>query len=292
MSSDADFTWKHKWVALVPKPFAFLSVLGSIYITQHVLRSSKRRQAVFHRILLGLSIYDTMTSLAVFMGTWMIPKGTSGVYLAGGNSATCATQGFFIQLGVGTPLYNTSLAFYYFLVIFKGWKEHQLQKVEPLFHLLPVTFSLASAIAAAAYSAYGNSNVWCWTTSDHNRLRFGLLYGPVWAAMAIVTIAMAAIYTRVYVQERKSNKWRMTGTSESNDASPSTTNNNTETGNSQGKKNRQSASSMIANQSLFYLGSFYLTWAFPSWTRISQMVNDSTPFVAISLFTIFFPLQG
>ena len=55
---------------------------------------------------------------------------------------------------------------------------------------------------------------------------------------------------------------------------------------------RKSHSKKIASQALWYVGSFYLTWIFQSWTRIAQMVNGSSPFYAIALFAIFFPLQG
>ena len=85
----SNFTWKQKWLAITPKPFAALSITGSVYIIKHVITSPTRRSCVYHRLLLGLSIYDFMTSAAVFTGTWAIPEGTSGVYLASGNASKC-----------------------------------------------------------------------------------------------------------------------------------------------------------------------------------------------------------
>merc|ERR1711982_43918 len=56
-------------------------------------------------------------------------------------------------------------------------------------------------------------------------------------------------------------------------------------------KNKK-ASSKIASQALFYILSFYLTFLFPSWTRISQMVKGFVEFPVIFLFAVFLPLQG
>ena len=55
---------------------------------------------------------------------------------------------------------------------------------------------------------------------------------------------------------------------------------------------RSSHSSKIAAQALWYVGSFYLTFLFPSWTRISQMMGTQPPFAVVACFTIFFPMQG
>ena len=78
------------------------------------------------------------------MGTWPIPIGTKGVYLASGNKATCDAQGFFQQFfGVAPPLYNGSLAVYYFLIIRYGWKNGnpKLKVAEKLLHAVPLLYA-------------------------------------------------------------------------------------------------------------------------------------------------------
>lgn len=297
----SEYSWKEIFLAITPKPFAIISLCGSTYIIKHVLTSPKRRGEVFHRILLGLSIWDFMTSIAVFLGTWPIPIDTPGVFMASGTAATCTAQGFWMQLGVGAPLYNASLSIYYFLVIFKGWKECQLKKIEPFFHGIPILFSLSTAIAVAATDSYRSSNVWCWISSDRSVFRFCFFYGPVWFALTIVTVAMIAIYGRVLVQERKTKQYREPEQS-INQRKPTIS--NLEKKNStislsirSSKRSSASRSSgqsrQIASQAMFYVGSFYLTFAFPSWTRIYQLtMNKQPPFAVIALFAIFFPLQG
>ena len=56
---------KQKALAIVPKPFAILSLIGSSYIVYHILHNEKRRRAVQYQILLGLSLSDIMFSIAV-----------------------------------------------------------------------------------------------------------------------------------------------------------------------------------------------------------------------------------
>merc|ERR1711897_9521 len=58
------------------------------------------------------------------------------------------------------------------------------------------------------------------------------------------------------------------------------------------RSTNKKASSKIASQAIFYIISFYLTFLFPSWTRISQMVKGYVEFPVLFLFTIFIPLQG
>ena len=112
-----------------------------------------------------------------------------------------------MQLGVGVPLYNASLSIYYFLVLFKGYKEHQVKKVEPFLHAIPVIFALSTAIAVAATDNYRSANVWCWITMDNNAMRLGFFNVPVWGSILLVTASMSAIYCHFHIQERKTKKY-------------------------------------------------------------------------------------
>jgi len=61
---------------------------------------------------------------------------------------------------------------------------------------------------------------------------------------------------------------------------------------SHASSSHESKSWFFAKQATFYVGTFYLTYLFGSWTRISQMASGTAPFPVIALFAIFFPLQG
>ena len=287
----SDFSWQDKYLAITPKPFASMSILGSLYIIKHVLSKPERRGAVFHRILLGLSIYDLVSSIAMFLGSWPIPRGSPGVYLAGGNDATCSAQGFFVQLTVGTPLYNASLATYYFLVVHLGWKEYQLREVEWALHWLPNAFALVTAIAAAATGSYGNSKIWCWIVSSKDAFRLGFFYIPIWVSIVWTTVAMAVMYGGVAAQERKMRQYAQPRPAAA--SQPSTN----AAADASGTSRRQvpaarTASQKMASQGLFYVLTFFLAWIFPSWTRIHQMIHGSIPFPVMALMAIFSPWQG
>eukprot|EP00581_Thalassiosira_minuscula_P014515 CAMPEP_0183713514 /NCGR_PEP_ID=MMETSP0737-20130205/8335_1 /TAXON_ID=385413 /ORGANISM="Thalassiosira miniscula, Strain CCMP1093" /LENGTH=162 /DNA_ID=CAMNT_0025942305 /DNA_START=395 /DNA_END=884 /DNA_ORIENTATION=+ len=128
---------------------------------------------------------------------------------------------------------------------------------------------------------YANSKLWCWITPENNAARIGAFYGPLWAALAVATLSMVAICGGVILQEKKAKKYRM---QEQQMAQETTV--------SSGAQQSSSASREVVSQAVFYVLSFYLTFIFPSWTRVSQMVHGSTPFFSIALFSIFFPMQG
>ena len=76
-----------------------------------------------------MSCYDFLTSIAQGLSTWPIPA-DSGVVYAAGTTFTCSFQGFFTQLGVGAPMYNCSLSFYYLIVIAFAFSEDRVKQIE------------------------------------------------------------------------------------------------------------------------------------------------------------------
>lgn len=105
---------------------------------------------------------------------------------------------------------------------------------------------------------------------------------------------MGAIYVKVLMQERRVKKYQHYNTQinveETTDSAATTASKKKK----EKEKNKASASKRIAHQAIFYSGSFFITWLFPTWARIYEMVNPGkeTPFVIIILFTILTPLQG
>ena len=102
---DDAYSWQAKYLAITPKPFAILSICGSVCIIKHILSSPKHlvKTSTFARILFALSIFDFMTSCGVFMGTWPIPRGTPGVYMASGNKGTCTGKNYYIICNMYYP---------------------------------------------------------------------------------------------------------------------------------------------------------------------------------------------
>ena len=229
---------KTKVLALVPKGTGLLSLCGSLFIMQDVLWKQKRT-SVFHRIMLGLSIFDCMSSVVNVLSTWPTPAFLDDtVYLASGSVATCTAQGFLNEVGnITTVLYTACLTLRYLLFVCYGMKEHQLKRYEIAFHGVPVSVGLLMGIVGLPLQLYNNSGWLCWyapfpagcTAEDGNCTRGALAptfrwihYALVWTAIVFITVAMLAIYWTVRKQEvrsleisglvtDKSDKWHSIG---------------------------------------------------------------------------------
>lgn len=289
----ADFTAKQKALAIIPKFSGALSMIGSAFIFQHIIRSPKRRGLVYHRLLLMMSLSDFIGSSMFFLSTWPIPKGTPGVYGAMGTTETCTAAGFFNHgSALTTPMYNASLAIYYVLVIRYGFKEAQVKQVEPLFHAIPLAAGWGTAIASLPMKLFNSANWLCWiaphppgcldshtygeTTCERGDnawiYRWAFLYAEVWTIFIFISIAMFMVYLKVLSTERAVDKYRRGANS---------------------KEESRKQSRKVANQAMLYVGAFYMTWIFGTVTRLVQLTQDGKIyFPIIIMMTIFFPLQG
>jgi len=88
-------TPESKALAIIPHVTGTLSVLGSCWILYDVWTRLKRKKSIttYHRILMGMSVYDAVCSFSLGLSTWPMPIGTEGVYAAVGNTQTCTAQG-------------------------------------------------------------------------------------------------------------------------------------------------------------------------------------------------------
>ena len=138
-----------------------ISILGSIYVIQDVLRDpQKRAESTFHRLMVGLSVSDIINSLFGFLGTWIMPKGES--VFATGSKASCAFGGFFVFLtACSTPLYNCSLVTYYLLQIRFQWVGKRIRDFEKWLHIVPWTTGLVAAIVGVVMRKLGPASYIC-----------------------------------------------------------------------------------------------------------------------------------
>ena len=75
-----------------------LSILGSTLII-YVIFAERQKLATsaYHRIMLGMSILDWMTSMSVVvLGPWVVPDEIDFVHHGHGSFRTCAVAGFFL----------------------------------------------------------------------------------------------------------------------------------------------------------------------------------------------------
>ena len=147
------------------KTCGLLSISGSAYIIQDVLRSPKRRKdSFYHPLMLGLSVMDLILSFFLhFLTTWPIPRTGWVENYAFGTVATCDFAGFFSTIGTyGGPLYNCSLSTYFLLELKYTWTKSKIQRVHKWMHVLPWACGIILAFAALAANTLGPTQNACW----------------------------------------------------------------------------------------------------------------------------------
>jgi hypothetical protein len=71
-----------------------------------------------------------------------------------GNQATCNFQGFLLQLAIGAPLYNCSLALCYLLTIMYDWSNDRLALMGRWVHMFIISFSVGTSILLLPLGQY------------------------------------------------------------------------------------------------------------------------------------------
>lgn len=257
---------------------------------------------------------------------------SESVYGNIGNTRTCSVQAFFIQLGIVTPFYNALLALYYYLTIRREWKEEEFKcRVEYAGHFVSVSWGVGTAVAGLVMELYNNSTVWCWIAGypggcggpdnpcvrgkNFKSLRWVFYYGPLWVMIFLVALFMSLVYGYVRSLDNKMDQY--TATYRNNAASNAAaaardsgsgefgpngrrksvlarkfTGVNTDTLNEQRRQRRNERSKAVANQGLFYAGTFALVWVFGTIVRAMQLAGKSPPWIIIFWFAVFTPSQG
>jgi hypothetical protein len=299
---------------------------GSLFIIVDVVKSKQKMSRTYCRILLGLSLYDALTSFAQGLSTWPIPAGTAGVKFASGTTTTCNFQGFFTQFGVGAPFYNCSLSVYYLVVIAFAFSESRVKRLEWLMHLIPISFSLATAIAGIPLNLYNSAGLWCWIAAlpgvcvNGNNpagkgecirgenawiYQWAIYYAEVWFCVLTITINMSIVTYIVWTKENASLKYQF-GSSRYNstlqeseevrvkDFRRSRFGFKASVARSRGTiaLNRPRLASQVFWQSFYYVIGFYITWIFPTVLRFMQTIGKTPPFFVLIAMACMLPLQG
>jgi hypothetical protein len=124
-------------VVLTHSGAGILSVCGSGLIFTSLMVQSWRNQKrfrPFQRLLLGLSIYDLMHSLAVSFTTLPV-RADADVWGAKGTVATCTAQVFFQQQAQAGFIYNSALLFSRHTIRPKRQSDCSIRKVLSHYHL-------------------------------------------------------------------------------------------------------------------------------------------------------------
>lgn len=147
---------KERALAICPKISAAISIPCSCYIIYEVIHDHRTRgTSPVQRALAAMSCIDIMASSAWFLSTWAVPS-DSGFAYASGNRTSCNFQGFLLQLAIGAPLYNSSLALFYLLMIKMRWSNLQLAKIERWVHIFIMSFTWGTSILLLKLEQYNH----------------------------------------------------------------------------------------------------------------------------------------
>lgn len=265
---------KYPWHVEEPisRTTAALSLFGSTWIIVEVLRNQNRRKLAYHRIMLGLSIYDFLSSFWFFIGPWAHGDDQS-VF---DNTATpaCKTSGFFIYLAsICIPIYNAVLSIYFLLVIKYRWREDQIVRMfERYIHIAIFVVGIIPAVTAFAYQQYGQWYQYCYVKQPPQQKYFSMIAWFSTLSSALIVIgAMIAITMMVLNLEKRNERYQFDRSSQLNESSNrsfvqgalssmrrSTIGNSG--GDNRGQKARFRRSREVTKIAILYTLPFYATW--------------------------------
>lgn len=228
LSTSAFTISQERALAICPKISSSISIPCSFAIIYEVLyiKRTKGTMTPIHRVLLAMSVVEILASFAWFLSTWAVPRGSFA--FATGNIATCNFQGFLLQLAIGAPLYNSSLAIFYLLIIKKRWTDDQLRKIETTIHAAILSFAVGTSILLLRLGLYNHVGAVCWVIGDpaecgnssyqpsdvpclrgDNAWLWGLalFYGPLWFCVIACCIAMIILWLEVHKTHNNSRRY-------------------------------------------------------------------------------------
>mmetsp|Transcript_39238 Transcript_39238/g.47173 ORF Transcript_39238/g.47173 Transcript_39238/m.47173 type:complete len:436 (-) Transcript_39238:232-1539(-) len=278
-------------LAYAPKPAAIMSIISSVFLIQKILLDPDRRKKVYHRIVLVMSVHTTILSLALFLGTWPMPKNSlSSIYGAIGTERSCIVQGsiiFFESTTVAS--FYLSLSLFSFFAVRHNFKEEILRKYERWLHgviyIIPIALVynavhkrfLNPAVSYCFISSYPKG---CYFNDDVPCIYGGtgiIEFGSISSAYFCLTLFTAVTLTLcLYFSVRK--KERLNGTLKKKQKCR--------------KKARLLRSKMIAMQAGFYFGVFFITFIVPLLTRSLKLFSVKFSFPMYVLGPIMLSIQG
>ena len=147
-------------IVIIPKIGGTLSIIGSAFVAQDVLKFPERHAKMTNRVILDLSISDIIFStICHIFVTWPVPQGL--VYGSSINQVICIAQGFLnVFSAFYAALYNMTLPLTYILQVRYEWSEENLRRYQPSFIFIPIFIGLVLATSLSPYSAYNYDGDW------------------------------------------------------------------------------------------------------------------------------------
>ncbi|CAB9514554.1 expressed unknown protein [Seminavis robusta] len=119
--------------AILPKPFALLSLICSYVMIREVIAEHRlKRGRPMLRMLLAMAMADIFYSFASFLGTWPAPGDVEHTMYGNiGSQGFCTFQAFVLHFGLmASVLSNAALSIYYLNVVVYRKTDRDLEKME------------------------------------------------------------------------------------------------------------------------------------------------------------------
>mmetsp|Transcript_32335 Transcript_32335/g.49444 ORF Transcript_32335/g.49444 Transcript_32335/m.49444 type:complete len:480 (+) Transcript_32335:29-1468(+) len=183
---------------LVQIPSALLSLLCSLLIIVHAIRSKEIK--IYHRLVIGLSFWDCISSSVVVLARILGVLGKTG-----SRTVACTSIGFTAISSAGCGvMYNGSLSMFCLLVVVFGKKDDTIVRYyEPFFHAIPLLCVFSITVAGLAFDSYNYSEGTngCWLVAQENdsvaELLSSLILLEYLLATAFVIVCNVSVYIKV-----------------------------------------------------------------------------------------------
>ena len=132
---------------------ASISAVSSILVIVFIVRS-RQLSSAYHKIMLFMSFWDVVSSIAVSLATLPMPSDVHEIYpfvgMAIGDTTTCTAQGLVITVGfLYTMWSNCTLSFYYVCTIRYGMTDEYINA-----RILPAMLAI-STVCVWTYNVMG-----------------------------------------------------------------------------------------------------------------------------------------
>ena len=123
-----------------------LSLLGSLLIILSIIMNARKvRWLPYNQIVLGISFFDSLSSIAYIIGTAFTQVEFALPGSIGNQQATCGFHPWLFQISITSVYYSILLWVYFLLVVKYNWTERKFNKVLKWVHLGVVSAGLIMA---------------------------------------------------------------------------------------------------------------------------------------------------
>jgi len=122
----------------------------------------KRRNFVFHRLVLGMASHLMISGAAYLIGTLAIPRDLNGYFGNFGTTGTCTAQGFFLYISSRCGMiYYAAFSLYSYTGILNDFDKKKYQWCEKWIHFLVHSFPIPMGVYYLAVQRYNPGEGYC-----------------------------------------------------------------------------------------------------------------------------------